>query len=264
MNTPPVGTALLLSGAVEPLDSENLIQKVALACLKELGLSLAMGAAVACFVPSAAQLTVLGGVLAVQVGVSLLLHSARVGSERRSIHSLCGWLNSLNFALFSGLNFQFLLHEMGHALAILSTYKNPRPQILIFPLMGGNTAYHKSALSWFGKMLGPAASTCFVIASGPGLTLLFSLGILSIGLAVKEKWPLLSQYLIGWAVVDFWHHAHYALSANWTDPVVLSHDFVSLSIFGLNPTAAAIALFAMPIVLHLGVSYFKENKGLLQ
>lgn len=231
----------------------DIVKKIAFVCLKEFTVSLTLGLTVACFVPTPAGITWMVGAAVVQLGVSAFFHSLGVfAATNRSekLLSVCEWVTGANFALLTGLNTQFLIHETGHALAALSIYKKPRPQIYVRPFIGGLTDYCKTSLGLFGKKMGPVAATCFVLISGPVATLLISSAILTIGLGIKEKYPHFSKYLIAWGVLDFLNHAHYAYSALSTDSFNLAHDFVHLSIFGLDPVVATIAILAIPVILY--------------
>jgi hypothetical protein len=245
--------------------ASNLVKKVALTCLKELAISLVLATLVAFFIPVQAGLNVLMVAVGVQLAVSLVFHSLGAYasyklSQKGSNKTVFGWLESIaeaitgaNFALLTGFNTQTLIHESGHALATLAVYRNPRPQIEIYPFIGGHTEFYKTPLTPFGKKIGPAAATCLVVASGPGLTLLISAILLIVGLAIKEKYPQISRYLIVCALFDFIGHAYYAYSALYTRKTNLRHDFVHLSIFGLNPVTAAVGILAIPAIIALGM-----------
>ena len=255
----------------------DVIKNIAVKCLKDFAASLACGVIVSLFVvaaPSGLAFTL--GATLIQLAVSAFFHSvgafvsykAQQGNEYQihyeRIASICEWITGINFAFFTGYNTQTLIHESGHALATLLVYKNPRPMIelypiVIYPLVGGANQFYKTGLSGFGKTIGPAAATCLVFASGPGLTLLLSSVLLAVGIAMKEKYPAFSKYLITWSVLDFVVHATYAYSAVSANQWNLSHDFVHLSIFGLNPVAAAIGLIVIPIVITLGTLWWKSN-----
>lgn len=255
----------------------DLIKNIAIKCLKEFAVSLACGFVVGLFVVAAPSgMAFIFQATLVQLAVSAFFHSigafasykAQQGNEYKIYYeklvSACEWIHGLNFAFFTGYNTQTLIHESGHALASLALYKNPRPlfelyPLNIYPLLGGMNGFCKTALSGFGKKIGPAAATFLVFASGPGLTLLLSSALLAIGIAMKEKYPEFSKYLITWSAIDFLCHAIYAQSAIHADPWNLSHDFVHLSIFGLDPMAATIGILAIPIVITLGTLWWKNR-----
>lgn len=165
------------------------------------------------------------------------------------IKSIAEWMTGANFALCTGFNTQNLIHEIGHAIAALSVYKNPRPVIEMIPFGKSITHLQKSALNNFGKMIGPAAATCIKVASGPLLALSVSTAIFAMGLALKNTHPILAKYLVTWGLVDFCNLSEYAYSALAAAPSDFGHDFVHLKIFGLNPTVAVIAIVAIPILI---------------
>ena len=123
--------------------------------------------------------------------------------------------------------------------------------IEIHPFALGQTQFCKTALSPFGQKLGAATSTCFIIASGPALTLFISSILLAIGVAILESHPQFGKYLIAWAGVDFINHAVYAYSALGTESWRLNHDFVHLGIFGLHPMVATVGIVTIPIIITL-------------
>lgn len=256
----------------EPVPVIDIVKKIAISCLKELAISLALGVVVAMFVPFAGGITLMVSAALVQVAVSAFFHGlgayasnkiAEGGTNLKHferILSVCEWITGVNFAIFTGFNAQTLIHESGHAMAALSVYKRARPAIEVYPFLGGITQFYKTSLTAFGKKLGPVAATCLIIASGPGFTLLISSVLFAIGLALKEKYPQFGKYLIAWGIIDFLNHAHYAYSALHADPSNLSHDFVHLAIFGLNPVTAAIGILAIPVIITIGVHCWQSRK----
>jgi hypothetical protein len=249
----------------------ELIKKIALACLKEFAISLILGLAVCCFVPSVVGISAVITASLIQLAVSIFFHSLGTYADYKvsqkggnvaffqNLRTIAEWVTGANFALFTGFNTQMLIHEGGHALAAIAAYKRPRPQMILYPFNGGLTQFYKTTLTPFGKKLGPVATTCFVIASGPGLTLLISTVLFAIGVAIQKKYPQVGKYLIAWGILDFANHAQYALSALWADPSRLAHDFVHLSIFGLHPVVAGIGIIAIPIIVGLGIMWFQKG-----
>jgi hypothetical protein len=251
----------------EPPQIWDLVQEVALKVLKEFAISLVLGAVVALFVTSQADLFLLLSSAIVQLIVSTFFHSlsayARHQAHPSSLVSFSEWMNGFNFALLTGFNTQTVIHEAGHASASLLLYKNPRPLIEIYPFAGGITQFYKTALSSLGQKLGAPMATCAVIASGPGLTLLLSSGLLILGIALLDTHPQLGKTLVSWALVDFFHHSFYAYTAFQADPWNLTHDFVHLSIFGLHPGVAAIGILAIPALISLGMYLQRREPQLL-
>lgn len=253
----------------QPIPACQIITKVALTCLKEFALTVAIGLGVACFVPTAVGMGWMISAAFVQLAANGFFHSLGTYSSMKveqgdlsygRIAALCQWITGANFAVLTGYNTQTLIHESGHAMAALACYAKPRPNIQVHPFVGGITQFFKTSLSPFGKKLGPVTTTCFIIASGPGFALLISSILFSIGLAIREKYPHVGKYLIAWGLLDFLHHAEYAYSALGADPSNFSHDFVHLSVFGLNPAVAAVGIIAIPILLHLAVNWVEKRQ----
>ncbi len=250
----------------------DIVQEIALKVLKELALSIVFGSIVSLFVVSASGTTFLISAVVVQLAVSTFFHSLGAFATYQALDKdphqgfyqniayACEWIAGLNFAVLTGFNTQTVVHESGHALASLLLYKNPRPNIAVYPFAGGITEFYKTKLTPWGQKLGSAASTCFVVASGPGLALLVSSAIWAIGMALLDKYPQFGKYLISWAAIDFLHHAAYAYSALGAKPWNLTHDFVHLAIFGLNPVAASIGILAIPVLITLGMMNFRKTE----
>ena len=263
----PTASTRTFSGL--PLTSTEIVGKVARKCLKELAISMTISAFVVIFVPvSIGTVTILSAVI-LQFVVSLFFHSlgafaacraAKAGpAVLNQVVAACEWWTGENFAFFTGVNAQMLVHEMGHAIATLSLYKNPRPRVELMPFEGGLTTYYK-ALGALGKKIGPVATTIAVTASGPAFTLLVSAIILAVGLAIRAKHPHISKYFISWGVLDFLNHARYAYSTINADPFNLAHDFAHLSILGINPVVATIAILAIPIVITIGMQWWQSRQ----
>lgn len=252
-----------------PLSRGEIVKKIALACLKDLAVCLLLGSTVALFVPSSIGNGFLAAA-AIQMLWGIVFHTARIlaveqaaqkgkHAERyEQLSSFCEYVTGANFAVFSGFNTQLLVHETGHALAASLVYRTPPLQIEIYPFSGGITRYFKHLTPW-GKTLGAPAALAFVIASGPCFTLLLSTVVFTIGLKIKEAYPQLGKYLICYGVLDFLITANYALSAVWTDPYNLIHDFVHLSIFGVNPVTVTVGVIAIPLLIAAGMHFCKKS-----
>ncbi|MBX7067592.1 MAG: hypothetical protein K1X28_10220 [Parachlamydiales bacterium] len=250
----------------------DVVSAIAIKIFKESLVTLALGSVVALFITTHVGFALMISAAIVQFAVSAFFHALGAfasykaldndsfQSHYKRIASFCEWVTGFNFSIFSGLNAQTVIHESGHALASMMIYKNPRPIIEIHPFVGGITQFYKTGLTQFGQKLGPAASTCFVVASGPAFTLLISSAILAIGLAIMENYPEFGKYLISWASIDFLNHASYAYSALNAEQWNLSHDFVHLSIFGLNPVVATIGILAIPVLITLGMYAWKTRE----
>lgn len=190
--------------------------------------------------------------LKIQIAVNLILLT--LGECFPQFASICEWGRAASFALFTGCNAQFLIHETGHFLAALFLYKNCSPSIAIMPFSGGVTFRRKAPLSLLGKKLGPAAVGILWTASGPVCALLVSAALLAASQAIKEQYPQLSKYLLCWSAIDFLNHARYAFSALKADPTNHIHDFARLASMGLHPIAAAVAILAIPMIIMAGIN----------
>jgi hypothetical protein len=247
---------------------KDAIKEVATRCLKELGLSLSLAAAVALFVPASTGVAVLLSALTVQFIVSIFFHSlggfafykvAQGETSYEKMVSISEWWTGENFAYAAGFNARLLIHETGHSLAALALYKNPRPNITVVPFQWALTEYHKVPIGWLGKKIGPVATTFLVKIGGPAFTLLVSATLLAVGMAIREKHPLAAKYMISWSIFDSLYHASYAYSALNADPSNLTHDFVHLAILGLHPVAATITILAIPILIASSMYYWHDK-----
>jgi hypothetical protein len=249
----------------------EVIQKVALHTIKELALSLSLAIVVLYFVPTTLGVGAVITAFCIQTIVNLffntvgaiLAYKASGKDAQQDLYekviSFCEWVTGFSFGYFTGRNTQNLIHETGHALAAFVGYRNPRPQIEINPFIGGSTQFYKTSLTPFGKKIGPVATTCLMIASGPALALFVSTALLIIGLSLREKYPHLAKYLIGWSLLDFFNNACYAYSALHTVSSDLGHDFVHLKILGLHPLIATIGIVALPTLILLGAYCFSSD-----
>lgn len=252
------------------LDRNQIIKNIAVQALTELAISLAIGLVVCAFTASFGAVFVLTGV-AIQVIFNIFIRSVGVFAAQKALEegpdretylrvakvafAIAPW----NFAVFTAMHGQTLIHEAGHALMASAVYKNANSQIQIFPFIGGSTSFNPSELSAFGKKWGASRSLMLVTAAGP----LLSLAVSSISLAssffIKDKHPRVAKYMQAAAIQDFATHATYAFSALYTSKTKLSHDFVRLATYGIHPLAATAAIIAVPILIALGAHAIKEK-----
>lgn len=240
----------------------DVITSIALNVFKDIVAGAVCGAIAACFIGGPSGLMLIASAFALQTIVSIVFHSLGAFAayqELPTLQSSCEWVEGGSFALLSGFNVQTVIHELGHTLAASLIYKRPRPMIEISPFSGGFTQFYKTALSPFGQQLGASASTCFILAAGPGLTLLASSALFTLGLVLHEEHSQLGKYLISWGALDFLNHAVYAYSALGAESWHLHHDFVHLSIFGLHPVAATIGILSIPLFITLAHQHFRDR-----
>lgn len=234
------------------------IKQIAALCFYQLTASLAIGALVSCFVTTPTGISLILSAICVQLCATVFFQildafpAPDESNKELALTALTEWAPPSAFSILTGINAQVLIHETGHSLAALAIYKRARPHIEVFPFMGGWTKYYKRALTPLGKILGRSTANIFVIASGPGLTLLVSSILMAVGLAIKKTYPHLSKTLICWCLIDCLNHAQYAYSALSASPSDLSHDFLHLWIMGLHPVAATIGILAIPLLIFTG------------
>lgn len=141
-----------------------------------------------------------------------------------------------------------VVHELGHKAAILLIHKKAQPKIFITGLFSGATSWIPSKYTSLGKFLGPLHSRALIAASGPLLAIVFA----TIGIIFAFEWNDQKNYLIKnilfssfGSIID---HVLYALSAFFADPNNLSHDFICLWHYGINPYISAAIIVLIPLV----------------
>lgn len=229
----------------------DLVSEVGLRTLVELSTSLALGALCLSFVSSGTALAVIGGAIAVQLVATTALrlwagHLRRTGNETDA--AAVDWLAPIAFGLGSLFNAQTLIHEGGHWLAARLLYVNSYPKLSLDPFLGGSTTYRPGELTRLGQAIGRRWASPVIAAAGPVLALASAGAMLAAGEAVRDSFPECSRVLIVAALIDFFAHFVYALSALWYGPQARGHDFVVLWGIGIHPIAAAICIAALPVL----------------
>lgn len=254
------------------LTKDELIKKIALPILLEIGISIAICVVVGCFAATTAGIGLMVSVLVIQCAVSAFFRcvgafaahdAAKKGPGHKILAAIAEameWTAPLSFVAGSGHNAQILIHEGGHALAASLVYTNARPTVKIIPPLGGWTEYYPhSGLTALGNKLGAKGSEFLVVASGPRTTLCLSAAAYASGLLLRQKHSTLSKYLMTWGAFDFINHIFYAFTAFFTSPANRSHDFVHLSLLGLHPTIAIARMIAIPVLLNLGINGLQKK-----
>lgn len=252
-----------------PTPHRILVRQVALRCLAELAVSLAIGTTALLFTAGPIAASLIFGAIAVQTVCNVLLRyygalaaelekNGKGDKETQRILAACNYLCPTTFAYMSAINGQTLIHETGHAIAARAVYKNACPKIILHPLKGGLTTFSTHALTDFGKKLGKARAICFITAMGPASTLLISAIAIVIGYTVQAKLPELSNYLVSVGSGDFYTHAWYALTSFGNAALSAGHDFDRLAAHGLHPLVAAVAILAVPFFLAWA---FRKTEG---
>jgi hypothetical protein len=233
-----------------------LIQDVARKCLIELAISLSIGAAAACFTATLLHGSLIFAAIAVQTVCNAALRIAAALASRMPPCKETQWIQTASpylcmtmFAYLTAYNAQILLHEAGHAIASKAMFQNANPQISFTPCIGGSTEFSQGCLAPLGEKIGKNNAMLFVTLMGPTCTLLISTLAIAVGYAIQNKFPELGYYLIGIGRGDFLAHSFYALTACSTTPGSPAHDFIQLQSYGIHPLAAAISIFAIPILL---------------
>jgi len=252
---------------IEVLDQRAIIRDVAKRCLVELGVSLAIGAVSFFFTASLLHGALLFAAIAVQTICNAALRYARALAERepqseesRKIAAACAYLCPTTFAYLTAVNAQSLIHESGHAAAASLLFKEANPQITLTPCLGGLTRYSATHLSALGQKVGRSKTLLLVTLMGPVSTLFVSAVAMAVGLAIGGKFPELGTYLEGVGRGNFYAHAFYAVTALLSSPPSSAHDFVRLGSYGIHPLAAAIAILAVPILIHLAARASRKTE----
>ncbi len=257
LRLPPRAT----SRAAPPTEMRRLIQDVAKRCFIELAVSLAIGAVAASFTASLLHASLIFAAIAVQTVSNAALRTAEALAmkmppcdETEWIRSACPYLCTTFFAYLTAFNAQILLHEAGHRVGAMGMFQNANPQTTLTPCLGGLTQFSTKDLTTLGLRLGRSNAMLIVTLMGPTCSLLISTIAIAVGYAIRNKFPELGRYSVGVGRGDFYAHSFYALSALSTTPGPKGHDFLRLRAYGVHPLAAAIAILAIPPLLHLAMS----------
>ena len=231
--------------------SSERIKAIAMRALTELAIAFAFTAVCIPFVASWAisiQITTISLAMAL-VNSAILELTQRILHNNRNLlsHAIC----SASFYQCSAGHAMTLVHETGHFCAAKLLFKG-NPQMRIIPFVGGWTKWSARYFTSMGLQMGYRNSIFLITFAGTGLALLAASITLVVGLALRHAHPHASSYLIAIGVYPFVNHTAYALSALWTAPSELGHDFVRLRGFGIPPIAAASTILAIPIIIFLG------------
>lgn len=248
--TSSCSTTLKILSQVKISHSLGRIQQIAIRALSELAIALALTAICIPFVATWAMVVeMLGACLAMAaLNMAILVAAKRFFNKEKetSSNTLC---NS-NFYHFGAINTMSLIHETGHFCAAKLLFKG-RHQIQIIPFIGGCTKWSTRQLTSIGLRLGYRHSILLITLAGTALALLAAGVMLIAGLTLRHSYPQASSCLAAIGLFPFLHHAEYALSALWSSPTDLGHDFVRLKTFGIQPIAAVIAILSIPTILVL-------------
>lgn len=240
------------------------IKEIAYSSLEELALSLSISFTVSFFAtilfgPSFFITTTL-----LQVGMTTFFRIVKTFYPKKEeekntptkLEKSCDWVIASIFSLFSTLKLQTLVHESGHAIAANLLFKDARPAIFMTGGASAHTEYTISSLSNLGLKLGKERAKAIVSLSGPLLSLSLASALLILGLFIKEKHPALSKYLTVAALADFIFHTLYSVSALFTAPENVAHDFIRIQSLGIHPLVGGLFIFTLPAIIFLSFNIF--------
>lgn len=187
----------------------------------------------------------------VRLGIAELTYRQRHNptEAKKNIIKALNWIAPCSFSVVASGTIGTVVHETGHKVAAELFYKNPNPRITVIPFNGGFTQYTLRGFSNLGAKLGFTTTDILTTAAGSIAAVGVSTGLLIAGFATETSYPELSKYFIVSAIISIAEHIFYALSALWTSPVQLGHDFVALSLYGISPVACAVTMGAIPLVV---------------
>ena len=250
----------VFSPPAEP-DNCELVKRIALRTLGELGIALGIGLLMAPFI-APAGIAVLATAIAFQTIMSLVIRTILTFYEAHhkpsSIVDGAKWLSPSLFATATS-DVHTLIHESGHAMAANLLLVKPTPKIEVFPFVGGVTSYRVIGPSSLGKKIGIDNIQPIVAAAGPAVSLAASSAMLYGGLSLLNSSPEEGRILIVSAMIDFLSHLIYAISTFFASPANFSHDFVCLWAAGIHPAVSITAIVALPILIIGGYHFFKRH-----
>ena len=244
-------TRLDISPEKKILNFSGRVEQIAIRALSELAIALTL---TAICIPFVATWAIAVKMIAACLGMAVLNTLVQVaaksltGKERNSLpESFC----AANFYRFGASNAITLIHETGHFCAAKTLFKGAF-QIRIIPFAGGWTKWSTRYITPIGLRLGLRTSIFLITVAGTALALLTASVILIAGIALRHSYPKASPYLAAIGAIPFFQHADYALSALWSPPHNLGHDFVRLKTYGIHPVAAAVTILSIPVILVWG------------
>jgi hypothetical protein len=252
----------------QPVTSSALVERVALATIKEIATTFAFTAITCLFVSTPAGATFFIGFAVVMLSFNVAMRCAHAhciyrlsrmnkneisSMEGRHFQILekasalfCGY----NFATFDDMTRGTLVHEAGHALAFKALWKDAKPKITIYPAGGSTSAFYQG-LTKIGNFFGRENSRLIISGAGSGLALSSSLVSIFVAHKIQKSHPNASCVLNFSAAMSIFNHCLYALTAFLPCHQSLSHDFVALAKGGIHPLAAIAVMVALPILLKL-------------
>lgn len=167
----------------------------------------------------------------------------------------------ITFGLLYEITANTLVHEGGHYAAATSIFTDAAPQVVIDGLVGGKIygAFGRQFTA-LGKFLGPLNSMILISAAGALAAICLATVGIVLGLALGEKHPELSKYLLFAGSFSVIQHVAVALSALTSSPLGGGgNDFLSLWYLGIHPLVSVICLIAIPAIAVLGYLLIKNQ-----
>lgn len=142
------------------------------------------------------------------------------------------------------------IHELGHASAAALLFKKPCINIKVIPYQAGSTSYSVSyGLTSLGKLIGQENSILFTTAAGIMSSTIFALFEFGVANGIKERFPILSEWMNYHAITQIFTDVIYGMSAFVTNRCDLSHDFIRLWNLGeIHPLIPIALMIALPVI----------------
>ena len=257
----------------EVKDSENTCRMVSVIASRvffQMSAALTINFAVMTFIAAPLSITLMSGILLTTATIGILHAAYEIYRKKNLLSNLqknsqivstITQASIVNVAGLSGPN--IAIHESGHALAALTLFRDPSPEVKIFPFMGGATSYHISnGLTKFGKFFGKNHALMIVTAAGMAASTLFALFEFAIADRIKEAYPLISQFMTHHAIFQLFNEIVYALTAFISNKMELSHDFICLwQKGGIHPLIPIAFMIALPLLEYAIIKYLNSQKS---
>lgn len=233
------------------------VRDVALACIKKVGIALAVNVAVIAFVaqPAFSVWVFTAGLGAVLVDALVNFIALRVlfsdqEVRLRRMEQLANLSHINNLSLMGP---GILIHELGHYLAALACYRNAQPSIHIQCMRRGHTDIQmRSGLSRFGAMMGARTSLLLVMGAGFIMSTTWALIEFAVAYFTQESNPTLSEFLRCQGTCQLLNELSFGLVTLLGNPMALGNDYVTLQMLGgIHPLTAMVSMILAVAVEHL-------------
>ncbi|MFI5334596.1 MAG: hypothetical protein ACHQT8_05470 [Chlamydiales bacterium] len=174
--------------------------------------------------------------------------SEQSGTFYQTFIHFANYLCPINFSRIDCATRDTLVHETGHALAVLLLLQNALPEITIDPFEGGLTTFDDAELSRFGNWLGEELVASIIAGAGGALAVICATGQLIAGHTLSTTYPELSRYLKITGVVSILENMVYAASG-LKRTCSRSHDFHFLwKSGGIHPVTCVALMALLPLI----------------